>query len=43
VYEVVLQLRNEAGKRQIDGATTGMTHNVGGTGATVAVHIMGVD
>jgi len=43
VYEVVQQLRGEAGKRQIDGATIGMTHNVGGTGATVAVHIMGVD
>jgi len=43
VYEVVQQLRSEAGKRQIDGATIGMTHNVGGTGATVAVHIMGVD
>jgi len=43
VYEVVQQLRSEAGKRQIDGATIGMTHNVGGTGATVAVHIMEVD
>jgi acetyl-CoA C-acetyltransferase len=43
VYEVVQQLRGEAGKRQIDGATIGMAHNVGGTGATVAVHIMGVD
>ena len=41
VFEVVQQLRGEAGKRQIDGATTGMTHNVGGTGATVAVHILG--
>jgi acetyl-CoA C-acetyltransferase len=41
VCEVVLQLRGEAGKRQIDGATIGMTHNVGGTGATVAVHILG--
>ena len=43
VYEVVLQLRGEAGKRQIDGAEIGMTHNVGGTGATVAVHILGVN
>jgi acetyl-CoA C-acetyltransferase len=42
VYEVVQQLRAEAGRRQIDGATTGMTHNVGGTGGTVAVHILGV-
>ncbi|MCK8519862.1 thiolase C-terminal domain-containing protein, partial [Methanoculleus bovis] len=43
VCESVLQLRGEAGKRQIDGAEIGMTHNVGGTGATVAVHIFGRD
>jgi acetyl-CoA C-acetyltransferase len=43
VYEVVLQLRGEAGSRQVDGARIGMTHNVGGTGATVAVHVLGVD
>jgi acetyl-CoA C-acetyltransferase len=42
VYEIVLQLRGEAGKRQIEGARIGMTQNVGGTGATVAVHILGV-
>ncbi|MCU0631984.1 MAG: thiolase domain-containing protein [Methanolinea sp.] len=42
VCEVVMQLRGEAAKRQIDGARIGMTHNVGGTGATVAVHILGV-
>jgi acetyl-CoA C-acetyltransferase len=42
IYEVVMQLRGEADKRQIDGAKIGMTHNVGGTGATVAVHILGV-
>ncbi|OPY41776.1 MAG: acetyl-CoA acetyltransferase [Methanoregulaceae archaeon PtaU1.Bin066] len=42
VCEVVMQLRGQAGKRQIDGAEIGMTHNVGGTGATVAVHILGV-
>jgi acetyl-CoA C-acetyltransferase len=42
VCEVVLQLRGEAGKRQVNGAKIGMTHNVGGTGATVAVHILGV-
>jgi len=41
VYEIVQQLRNEAGKRQIDDAKIGMTHNVGGTGASVAVHIFG--
>ena len=42
VCEVVLQLRGEAGKRHVNGAKIGMTHNVGGTGATVAVHILGV-
>ena len=42
VFEIVQQLRGEAGRRQIDGAEIGMTHNVGGTGASVAVHILGV-
>ena len=37
--EIVWQLRGEAGKRQIDGAEIGMTHNIGGTGGTAAVHI----
>jgi len=41
VWEVVQQLRGEAGRRQIDGAEIGMTQNVGGTGASVAVHILG--
>ena len=39
VWEVVQQLRGEAGKRQVDGAEIGMTQNVGGTGATVVSHI----
>lgn len=37
--EVVWQLRGDAGKRQVDGAEIGMTHNIGGTGGTAAVHI----
>ena len=37
--EIVLQLRGEAGKRQVDGAEIGLTHNVGGSGATAVVHI----
>lgn len=41
VWEVVKQLRGDAGRRQIDGAEIGMTQNVGGTGASVAVHILG--
>lgn len=41
--EMVLQLRGEAGKRQIDGANIGLTHNVGGSGGTAVVHIFGRD
>ncbi|KCZ72153.1 acetyl-CoA acetyltransferase [Candidatus Methanoperedens nitroreducens] len=37
--EVALQLRGEAGRRQIDGAEIGLTHNVGGSGGTAVVHI----
>jgi acetyl-CoA C-acetyltransferase len=37
--EIVWQLRGEAGKRQIDDLEIGMTHNIGGTGGTAAVHI----
>jgi acetyl-CoA C-acetyltransferase len=40
IYEIVSQIRGEAGGRQID-ADIGMAHNVGGTGATVVVHILG--
>ncbi len=40
VVEVVQQLRGEAGKRQVDGAEIGLTHNVGGSGGTVVVHVL---
>ncbi len=39
VVEVWHQLRGEAGKRQVSGVEVGLTHNVGGSGATCAVHI----
>ncbi len=39
-YELVLQLRGEAGERQVEGAEIGLTHNVGGCGGTALVHIM---
>lgn len=39
-YEIVLQLRGEAGKRQVDDAEIGLTHNVGGSGGTALVHIL---
>ncbi len=37
--EIVLQLRGEAGKRQLPDPEIGLTHNVGGSGATAVVHI----
>lgn len=38
-YEVYLQLTGQAGSRQVKDAKVGLTHNVGGSGATAAVHI----
>lgn len=38
--ELVLQLRGEAGKRQVKGAEIGLCHNVGGSGGTVVVHVL---
>jgi acetyl-CoA acetyltransferase len=38
-YEVFLQLRGQAGARQVGGASRALTHNVGGSGATAAVHL----
>ncbi len=38
-YEVFLQLRGQAGARQVRGAQRALTHNVGGSGATAAVHV----
>ncbi|MCI4337848.1 MAG: hypothetical protein L3J72_00885, partial [Thermoplasmata archaeon] len=36
-YEVFLQLRGQAGERQIPGAARALTHNVGGSGASATV------
>ncbi len=38
-YEIYLQLTGQAGKRQVKDAKIGLTQNVGGSGATAAVHI----
>jgi len=38
-YEMFKQLRGQAGKHQIQGAETGLTHNVGAAGASVAVQV----
>jgi len=37
--EIVAQLRGKADKRQVKDAMVGLAHNVGGTGATVVVHL----
>lgn len=39
VVEVFEQLQGHAGARQVSGAEIGLTHNVGGSGATCAVHV----
>ncbi|MFW9768647.1 MAG: thiolase domain-containing protein [Candidatus Thorarchaeota archaeon] len=41
IVELALQLRGEADKRQVDGAEKGLAVNIGGTGATSIVHILG--
>lgn len=38
-YEIYLQLTGQAEKRQVKDATIGLSHNVGGSGATATVHI----
>ncbi len=37
--EAVMQLRGQGAKRQVKDAEIGVTHNVGGSGATAAVHV----
>jgi len=39
--EATLQLRGQADRRQVADAKIGLTHNVGGSGATCAVHVYG--
>lgn len=40
ICEIVIQLRGEAGKRQVDRARVGLAHNVGGIGGTAVIHIL---
>jgi len=40
IYEIVKQMRGQAGKRQIDRKKIGLAHNVGGAGSTATVHIL---
>jgi acetyl-CoA C-acetyltransferase len=41
IVELCLQLRGEADKRQVDGAEKALAVNIGGTGATSIVHVLG--
>src|SRR5262245_25020293 len=43
IAEIVTQLRGEAGARQVDGASTGLVHTLGGNTATVLVSLLGRD
>lgn len=40
IVEAALQLRGEAGDAQIDDVHVAMTQNIGGSGATIATHIL---
>jgi acetyl-CoA C-acetyltransferase len=40
IAELTLQLRGEAGSRQVARARVGLAHNVGGSGGTAVVHIL---
>lgn len=40
IAEIALQLRQDAGKMQIDNAELGLAHNIGGVGASVSVTIL---
>lgn len=40
IVEITEQLRGTAGRRQVKGAKIGLTHNVGGSGAVAAIHIL---
>jgi acetyl-CoA acetyltransferase len=41
IVEIATQLRGEAGPRQVDGASVGLTHTLGGNTATVLVSLFG--
>jgi acetyl-CoA C-acetyltransferase len=43
IYEIVTQLRGEAGARQVAKARIGLAHNLGGPGAVGCVIILGRD
>ncbi len=40
IYELVKQMRNEAGERQVNDVKYALAQNIGGAGSTVSVHIL---
>ncbi len=42
IVEIVEQIRGNAGERQVKDAEIGLTHNIGGSGATCVVHILAI-
>lgn len=40
IVEIYNQLKGRCGKKQVAGAKIGLTHNVGGSGATTVIHIL---
>lgn len=40
LVEATLQLRGSAGEAQIDGVSTALTQNIGGSGATIVAHVL---
>ena len=43
IVEIYCQLKGVAGKKQVKNAKTGLTHNIGGSGATAVIHILQKD
>lgn len=43
MVEIYRQLKGIAGKKQVKNAKIGLTHNVGGSGATAVIHILRLD
>lgn len=43
VVEIFNQLMGTAGKKQVDNCKVGLTHNVGGSGATCVIHILKIN
>lgn len=42
IYELYLQLRGEAGNRQVKGARIGLAQNMGGIGSTNLIHVLSI-